>query len=258
SPAVLLRDPELIRDVLVKNFEHFPDHRSFLDESVEPLFTKNIFSLRGDRWREMRNTLSPSFTASKMKFMFDLLSKCSHDFVNYLVDHPELCHEIESKGTFRRYTTDVIATAAFGISVNSMRDRDNEFYVKGMETNKFFVSRPAMAKYIFLRMFPWLAKSIGLTFFPSATYKFYKKIVEETIRARQEQDIVRPDMIHLLMQSRDKKSDNGDEITLDVIVSQAFFFFFAGFDTASVLMCFIAHELAVNPNIQNRLREEVQ
>ncbi|XP_011705724.1 PREDICTED: cytochrome P450 9e2-like, partial [Wasmannia auropunctata] len=43
SPAVLLRDPELIRDVLVKNFEHFPDHRSFLDESVEPLFTKNIF-----------------------------------------------------------------------------------------------------------------------------------------------------------------------------------------------------------------------
>lgn len=85
TPAVLLRDPELIRDVMVKDFEHFSDHRAFIDESAEPLFGKNIF-LRGDLWKEIRNTLSPSFTASKMKFMFDLISKCSRDFVNYLVD----------------------------------------------------------------------------------------------------------------------------------------------------------------------------
>jgi len=53
------------------DFAYFPDHRAFVDESVEPLFGKNVFFLRGDRWREMRNTLTPSFTASKMKIMFD-------------------------------------------------------------------------------------------------------------------------------------------------------------------------------------------
>ncbi|KMQ83746.1 cytochrome p450 9e2, partial [Lasius niger] len=119
TPAVFVRDPELIKDVLVKEFEHFHDHRGFVDEKLDPLFSKNIFFLRGDRWREMRNTLSPSFTASKMKIMFDLISKCSNEFVNHLVDHPELCGAIETKQIFRRYTTDVIATAAFGISVNS-------------------------------------------------------------------------------------------------------------------------------------------
>ncbi|KAL6261995.1 hypothetical protein P5V15_007083 [Pogonomyrmex californicus] len=134
-PAVLLREPELIKDA-VKDFKYFHDHRSFVDETVEPLFGKNIFSLRGDHWREMRNTLNTtSFTASKMKFMFELIAKCSHDFVDYLVEHPKLCYSIETKEIFRWYTTDVIATTAFGISVNSMKDPNNEFYIRGVEAN---------------------------------------------------------------------------------------------------------------------------
>ncbi|XP_071651117.1 cytochrome P450 9e2-like [Temnothorax longispinosus] len=258
TPNVLLRDPELIKGVMVKDFEYFPDHRSFVDESVEPLFGRNTFFLRGDRWKEMRNTLSPSFTASKMKFMFDLISECSHDFVNYLVDHPEICHTIDTKEAFRRYTNDVIATAAFGISVNSMKDQNNEFYIRGVEASKVFSGPLAIIKFTFIRTCPRFSKSIGLTLFPSATYKFFKKIVGETIRAREEQDIVRPDMIHLLMQALDKEGANVHKMTLDDIVSQAFSFFFAGFDTTSTLMCFVAHELAINRDIQDRLREEVQ
>ncbi|XP_011172811.1 cytochrome P450 9e2-like [Solenopsis invicta] len=258
TPVVLLRDPELIRDITVKDFEHFPDHRSFVDEDLEPLFGKNIFALRGDRWKEMRNTLSPSFTASKMKMMFDLISKCSEDFVNYLADHPEICHEMETKGVFRRYTNDVIATAAFGISVNSMKDQDNEFYMRGVEATKFSGGFLVMVKMVLMRAFPKFSKWMGLTFFPSATAKFFKTVVAETIKAREEQNIVRPDMIHLLMQARDKKSASTHQMSLDDIVSQAFIFFFAGFDTSSTLMCFVVHELAVNKDIQDRLRQEVQ
>ncbi|XP_072748320.1 cytochrome P450 9e2-like [Anoplolepis gracilipes] len=256
-PAVFLRDPELIKDVMVKDFENFHDHRKFVDENIDPLFAKNIFSLRGDRWREMRNTLSPSFTASKMKFMFDLVSKCSREFVNYLVDHPELCDEIETKQVFRRYTTDVIATTAFGISVNSMKDQNNEFYVRGVEFNKSFGGILALFKFMFLRTCPRFAKLIGMeAFVSSTTSEFFNRIIGETIRVREEQGIIRPDMIHLLMQARDK--DDLTKMTLEDIVSQAFLFFLGGFETSSTLICFIAHELALNRDIQDRLREEVQ
>ncbi|XP_011869164.1 PREDICTED: cytochrome P450 9e2-like [Vollenhovia emeryi] len=255
--TVFIRDPELIKDVLVKDFEHFPDHLTFLDESVDPLIGKNVFALRGDRWREMRNTLSPSFTASKMKFMFELISKCSHDFVNYLVDHPELCYAIETKEAFRRYTNDVIATTAFGISVNSMKDRDNEFYTRGIEATSFTSGLLMTVKFMIWRTSPWLSKLMGISFIPPGTSQFFKKVVGETIKAREDQDIVRPDMIHLLMQARDKDSASVPKMTLDDIVSQAFIFFFAGFDTSSTLMCFVAHELAVNQEVQDRLRQEV-
>ncbi|XP_014488278.1 PREDICTED: cytochrome P450 9e2-like [Dinoponera quadriceps] len=256
TPLIFLRDPELIRDIMVKDFEHFPHHPTYANEELDPLFGKNVFSLRGNRWKEMRNTLSPSFTASKMKAMFELVSKCSREFAEYLVYHPELCSSIDTKEAFRRYTTDVIATSAFGISVNSMKDRDNEFFTRGLESTRFF-SFTSILKFTLFRAVPRLMKSLGVTFFSAATFQFFKRIVAETIKVREEQGIVRPDMIHLLMQAR-KEGPNVREITLDDIVSQAFVFFLAGFDTSATLMCFVSHELAVHRDIQDRLFEEVE
>ncbi|XP_011150784.3 cytochrome P450 9e2-like isoform X1 [Harpegnathos saltator] len=259
TPLVLLRDPELIKDVMVKDFEHFPDHKSIASEEADPLFGKNVFSLRGNRWKKMRNTLSPSFTASKMKVMFELVSKCAREFAEYLADHPELCSSIDTKEAFRRYTTDVIATSAFGISVNSMKDRNNEFFLRGTEASMFGTFKfTFILKMIFHRICPRLARILGMSFISPATSQFFKRIVAESINVRKKQGIVRPDMIHLLMQARDKEDPNMHEMTLDDIVAQALIFFLAGFDTSATLMCFVVHELAVHRDIQDRLWEEVE
>lgn len=46
-PIVILRDLELIKKITIKDFEHFLDHRAMVDEKVDPLFGRNLFSLRG-------------------------------------------------------------------------------------------------------------------------------------------------------------------------------------------------------------------
>lgn len=256
TPAVILRDPELIRDVAVKNFECFPDHQSFINEQIDPIFGKNVFSLRGMRWREMRNTLSPSFTASKMKFMFELVSKCSREFIDYLYNHPEFAASMEVKDAFTRYTNDVIATVAFGISVDSLKDRDNEFYKKGADATHFG-GLFRLFKFLLFRMNPRLTRMAGLSFLSRDTASFFHKVVSETVKTRDELNIVRPDMIHLLMQARDKEKPDASQMTIDDIIAQAFIFFLAGFDTSSTLMCYIVYELAINLDIQEKLREEV-
>lgn len=43
----------------------------------------------------------------------------------------------------------------------------------------------------------------------------------------------------------------------DDVVAQCLIFFFAGFETVSTLLCFMAHELALNQAIQNRLHREI-
>lgn len=250
--TIVLRDPELIKQVTVKFFEHFPDHRSFVTEEMDPIFGKNVFSLKGDRWREMRNTLSPSFTASKMKFMFGLVSKCCEGFVDYLHDHPELSSSLEAKDAFTRYTNDVIATVAFGIDVNSLKHRNNEFYLRGVDATKFSgVFR--LLKFVAFHLFPRAMRMAGFKFLSRSTTAFFCKTITETIQTRDRQGIIRPDMIHLLMQARDE----GKEITEDDIVAQAFIFFLAGFETVSILMCFAIYTLALHPDVQERLREEV-
>ncbi|XP_043251734.1 cytochrome P450 9e2-like [Colletes gigas] len=253
TPTIIIRDPELIKDVAIKHFDHFPDHRGFVTEEMDPIFGKNVFSLKGDRWKTIRNTLSPFFTASKMKFMFGLVSKCSYDFVDYFYNHPECCSMIRSKEVFTRYTNDVIATAAFGITVNSLKDQDNEFYKTGTDTANFMGILRTM-KFLMFRISPRLTRMAGITFLSQSSSNFLTKIISETVKIRETKGVVRPDMIHLLMQARDKGTTR---MTIDDMVAQAFIFFLAGFDTSSTLMCYLTHELAMNQDVQEKLRKEV-
>lgn len=48
------------------------------------------------------------------------------------------------------------------------------------------------------------------------------------------------------------------DITNLDIAAQAMIFFFAGFESVTSVMAFMAYELAVNPDIQKKLRDEVQ
>lgn len=43
----------------------------------------------------------------------------------------------------------------------------------------------------------------------------------------------------------------------DDLTAQAVIFLFAGFDTSSTLMCFMYHELALNPDVQKKLQKEI-
>ncbi|EFN77011.1 Cytochrome P450 9e2 [Harpegnathos saltator] len=102
----MLRDPELIKSIALKYFDMFMDHRSFVKDDQDPLMSNNLFSLRGDKWREIRAVLSPAFTSSKMKNMFKLMSDYATDFVKFIMELPAEQRVMEMKDIFTRYTTD--------------------------------------------------------------------------------------------------------------------------------------------------------
>ena len=256
TPTVILRDPRLISEMFVKNFKHFPNHRSFVSEEADPIFGRNVFSLKDDRWREMRNTLSPFFTGNKMRFMFELVSKCSNNFVDYLYRHSEFHSAVELKDIFTRYGNDVIATVAFGIDVNSLKDPENEFYKRGIDASSFGGTL-RFVKFLLFRLSPRLTRAAGLTFLSRATARYFYNVISETVTEREKRGIVRPDMIHLLMQAKDSKEPGASQMTVDDIVAQAFIFFLAGFDTVSTLMSYLVYELALHQDVQQKLREEI-
>mgnify|MGYP000262297474 CR=1 FL=1 len=47
------------------------------------------------------------------------------------------------------------------------------------------------------------------------------------------------------------------EMTLDVLAAQAFVFFIAGFETSSTTMSYALYEMALQTDIQNRVRAEI-
>ncbi|XP_011705770.1 PREDICTED: cytochrome P450 9e2-like, partial [Wasmannia auropunctata] len=174
-------------------------------------------------------------------------------FGNYLVQLPPEQRIMEMKDVFARYTNDVIATCVFGISVDSMKNPENEFYVYGKEATSF--NSTALLKLYIYRIMPWLAYIIDLKIVRQKIADFFRNIIETTIKTRDENGIVRPDMLQLMMETRNKEGKA--ELSIDQIAGQAFVFFFAGFDSTSTLMCFAAHEIAVNQDIQEKLQKDI-
>jgi len=59
NPFLLLRDPELIKMVTVKDFEHFLDHQVPISEDAEPLFGKVLSNLKGEQFTARTVLLLP-------------------------------------------------------------------------------------------------------------------------------------------------------------------------------------------------------
>ncbi|XP_011172780.1 cytochrome P450 9e2-like [Solenopsis invicta] len=252
--VLVIRDLELIKSVAIKNFDAFQDHLFFGNEAQDPLFGTNLLALRGDKWREMRVLLSPAFTVSKMKAMFPLMSECAVNFSEYLINVSSDKRVMEMRDIFTRYANDVIATCAFGIHVDSMRDPENNFYVFGKKAVDFGVIN--IIKIMLHQHMPSLVSLLNIKLMDDRTKEFFVNLVANTIRTRDEKGITRPDMIQLMMDGRGKR-EPGKELTILDMTSQAFIFFLAGFDTSSTLISFAAHEIAVNPDVQEKLHNEI-
>lgn len=57
SPTLVIRDPELIKQILVKDFDHFLDHKPFIDPEGDPLWSNNLFAMRGDKSNQLTPTI---------------------------------------------------------------------------------------------------------------------------------------------------------------------------------------------------------
>ncbi|CAH0723081.1 unnamed protein product, partial [Brenthis ino] len=286
KPTILVRDIELVKKITIKDFEYFIDHRGFTDEKVEPLFARNLFSLKGEEWKDMRSTLSPAFTSSKIKLMVPFMEEAGDQMIRALkkkINESKTGYiDVDCKDLTSRYANDVIASCAFGLKVDSHSDENNQFYEMGKTAATFKFRQ--MLLFFALSAFPSLARIFKLTLFSDRTKEFFVELVTSTMKDREARNIIRPDMIHLLMEAKkgrlghEEKSGNDvqdtgfatveessvgrksiDRVWSDMdLTAQAVLFFIAGFETISTAMSFVLHELAVHPDVQERLVEEIK
>lgn len=254
-PTYMLRDPELYKHIAVKNFDSFVDHQFIIEPQMDSLMGNTLFLMRGEKWRKMRTTLSPAFTGCKMRHMFELVRDCALESKNFLLETIFTsvgCESIvEITDFYSRVTNDTIASCAFGLKINSLIDRNNEFYETGCKL-QHLNSLKSFAKIWCLRAFPWLFEKLRIEFVDSDIRKVFSNLVLQNIESRRVNKIIRPDLIDLLV--REKR---GSAWTDDEIISQAFVFFLAGFDTTMWVLTAFSYELALNPSIQNRLISEI-
>lgn len=70
TPYLMIRDPELINNVLIKDFAHFTDHGFEMDPSVN-ILGSSLFFTNGQKWKIMRQKMSPGFTSTQVDAQSD-------------------------------------------------------------------------------------------------------------------------------------------------------------------------------------------
>nr|CAD7406662.1 unnamed protein product [Timema cristinae] len=269
NPVLLLRDPDLIRQVLIKDFDSFQDRNFPVNEKTDPL-SCHLFALRGEKWRKLRVKLTPTFTSGKIKIMFDLMKVCASDLSSYLECSAAKGSTMEFREVAAKYTTDVIGTCAFGLQFNSLNDENSEFRIMGRRVFKFSFLEAISRAFCFF--FPRVAETLGISFIPKDVTKFFLRVVKDVVDYREKNSIVRKDFLQLLIElkgkrnvssenhsndHKDLKTDDNIELTDSLLAAQCFVFFVAGFETSSTTIGFALYELAVNPEIQDRASAEV-
>lgn len=253
-PHLVLRDPDLIKDVLIKDFSNFVD-RIVTPNSVERM-SEHLFSLEAKRWKPLRSCLSPIFTSGKLKEMFHLLLECGNHFEGYLTKLVEGGEDIPCREICAKYTTDVIGSCAFGIEMNALAAEDSEF--RRMGRRIFQTDLKSLIKDR-LREYPFLFNIFGRLVVDREVEDFFTKITNESINYRIQHNFKRHDFIDALVELKNnpQKISNG-QLSDIFLAAQAFVFFAAGFETSSITVTHAIYELALNQSIQDKLRTEIK
>lgn len=205
----------------------------------------------------MRATLSPAFTGSKMRQMFDFVRDVGQQTATTMKDEIKAGtdNKFEFKALAMKFTVDVIATCAFGIEVNSFKNPENDFYKLASKLQTVSFSKQ-LIKFFGFMIAPKLMKIMNIHLIDENINDFFRQATVETMRIREEKGIVRHDMIHLLMQAKKGQlvhNNNVEEKTADGfatveeshigkaevktawddddLAAQCLLFFLAGFDT---------------------------
>jgi cytochrome P450 family 6 len=209
-PQFIVRHPDIIKDCLVKDFDYFHDHGFVFDEKIDPL-SGNLFMLTGKRWKQLRTILSPTFSSGKMKIMFKTLVECGQGLTEFLEESAHRKDIVEIKDIVARFSTDVIASCAFGIQCNCLKHPDAEFRRWGKRMLELSVVDTVVG--LLYMLMPSLPIFLKLPITPWSVSAFFRKVVKETVEFREKNKVKRDDFMQLLIDLKEEKHQHEGKCT---------------------------------------------
>uniref|UniRef100_A0A665SZ45 unspecific monooxygenase n=1 Tax=Echeneis naucrates TaxID=173247 RepID=A0A665SZ45_ECHNA len=260
-PVLVFMDTDIIKTILVKEcYSVFTNRR---DLGLNGPLYDAVSIAEDEKWKRIRSVLSPSFTSGRLKEMYTIMLKHSSNLIKVLVKKAELDEVIEVKEVFGPYSMDVVTSTAFSVDIDSINNPSDPFVTNIKKMVKFNFFNPLLVLTI---LFPFLEpvfNKMNLSFFPAEVMDFFYSTLEKIKSDRKKNDRKnRVDFMQLMVDSQISENNNTDDnsqkgLTDHEILSQAMAFIFAGYETSSSTLCFLAYSLATNPHIQKTLQEEI-
>ncbi|GLH16470.1 Cytochrome P450 6j1 [Gryllus bimaculatus] len=250
TPGILVRDPEMVKTVLMKDFHSFEDNAIIVDPKMDPLLAKNPFFVSGEKWKNMRSVLSPSFTSGKLKPLLPLMEGVCEELLEYLrATAPTSAPDgIEASLTAFKYTVEMVARCALGIKGNNFTD--SEGHLRTMVRRIIAPGFWKNIEFMIMNFLPSMGSFLHLSWMPRDVDLFFTKIVTDVMDYRKKNNVIRPDYLQYLINMSKKENGVADAL------GHAVTFMTEGSETSSITLGFAWYELARHPDVQAAVRRE--
>ncbi|XP_017854246.2 probable cytochrome P450 6t1 [Drosophila busckii] len=258
--ALLLREPAMIKRILVEDFAQFSSRFETTDPIGDTMGAQNLFFSKHETWRETHKIFAPFFAASKVRNMYALLQQIGQQLEQHLARQlaakgTDNTLELEVKQLSALFSTDIIASLAFGLEANCLQQPDAEFRRMCIEVNE---PRPKRLLHLFtMFFFPRCSRRLRTHLYSEEYERFMRQSMDWALAQRSASGVQRHDLIDIFLQLQRTQPPESVVHKRDFFVAQASFLLLAGFDTSSSTITFALYELAKQPAIQERLRQEL-
>ena len=285
-PILTVCDPDILKHILVRDFDAFTDRalggfeevgKSWTDE----LWNKQMFNARGQLWRDIRSTFSPVFTSGKMRLMIQFMNQTSSEMVKVFARAAESGEDLDAHKWSKNFSLDTISSCALGVDAGSISGEGDKIFLATVKD--IFNLKPYEVILSVLYLIPpvrFALDKLKVPLVKPKSTKFFYSLITQTLRHRIETGEKRNDLIDLMIaatrneldEDKDEEGkDSGDptmskspknnerKAKLDefLIVATAMVLLVAGYDTSGNTLGLALWLLATNRHVQERLQAEI-
>ncbi|CAG2102536.1 unnamed protein product [Medioppia subpectinata] len=278
--TIAINDPELLKDIMVKDFHIFPDHKHFHMGSSK--INQSIFLLPGnDQWKRIRSIMSPAFSSGKLKAMMAHISDFSDTFVKNLDQYAKSAEPFNIRDKVGAFAMDVISACAYGINIDSINNPDHPVVVNA----KKILGVDSGWRQVLGILAPGVAKFFGVEFFDIDAANYFDTLTNQILKERKHNNKYtnsrRTDFVQLMINSEKSNTDLGYDsnsdvdvtpqevaegaakkpkgtLTPDELTAQGMLLYIAGYDTTSASIANAVFYLSQNPECQRLLAQELK
>ncbi|XP_013394381.1 cytochrome P450 3A41 [Lingula anatina] len=269
---IIISDTDMVKEVMVKQANIFTDRNVDEATTISPI-DRSVFVVKGEYWKQMRSTMTPTFSSGKLRHMEKMINKCAETLVSNLTKKAKAGESFDNN-IWGCFTMDVISATAFGIEVDSLNNPNHPFVVNANRLNNVGFGNPLIVIFFF---FPRLMKFLEpiLPYIPginafAGPVQYFGKITEDLLKEREQaKEGHFNDFLQLMSNAHNMATSELAEdekevgkwkkkaLTTDEIAGNGMLFFSAGFSTTNDTLGFITYLLATHPEVQQRLVQEI-
>ena len=125
KPVLVVADPDMAREILVKQFHKFEERNLIFDNTKDPYAT--LVESAGEKWKRVRDISTPTFSGKKMKIMVPLVFESINKLTERLNDRAKESKDFDVREDFKCLSLDVVASTAFSYDIDIFNTKNSIF-----------------------------------------------------------------------------------------------------------------------------------